>query len=113
VRDFQTAARLDDLTEGQLTAAQVSVEGTSVPLVLLKRGSEVFALGNVCTHAGGPLTEGTLVDDTVVQCPWHGSRFDMRAGRIVRGPATMAQPAYETRVRDGDVDVRRRREDDA
>jgi nitrite reductase/ring-hydroxylating ferredoxin subunit len=113
VGEFQTAARLDELPEGQLTAAQVKVEETSVQLVLLKRGSQVFALGNVCTHAGGPLAEGALVDGTCVQCPWHGSQFDMRDGRVVRGPATMVQPAYETRVRDGNVEVRLKREGDA
>ncbi len=109
LEDFSVAARLQDLADGRLTSAEVSAEGTKVPLVLLRQGSDVFALGNVCTHAGGPLAEGSLVDDTCVQCPWHGSWFDMRDGHIVRGPATIPQPAYQVRIRDGNVEVRRAR----
>ncbi len=104
---FHVAAKLDDLVDGRLTAAEITVEETRLPLVMLKQMSEVFTLGAVCTHAGGPLAEGTLVNGACVQCPWHGSWFDLRDGSIKRGPATMSQPAYETQIRDGNVEVRR------
>lgn len=75
--------------------------------VMLHHGAEgVFAIGAVCSHAGGPLEEGT-VEGACVTCPWHHSVFDMRDGRVVHGPATQPQPRYEARVVGGLVEVRR------
>ena len=65
----------------------------------------MYALAHTCAHLGAPLSEGKLEGD-VVQCPWHGSRFDFRDGSVDRGPAAYPQPKYETRVRDGMVEVR-------
>jgi nitrite reductase/ring-hydroxylating ferredoxin subunit/uncharacterized membrane protein len=108
VQDFQPAADAASLQEGRLTAGKISVNGQDVPIVLLKRGSEVLALGGACSHWGGPLAEGKLVDGECVQCPWHGSQFDMRNGSVQRGPATVTAPVFETRIRDGRVEVRTR-----
>ena len=108
VQDFQVAADAASLQEGRLTAGKISVNGQDVPLVLLKRGTEILALGGTCSHWGGPLGEGKLVDDDCVQCPWHGSHFDMRDGSVHKGPATAPAPVFETRVRDGRVEVRTR-----
>ncbi len=107
VDDFAPVGKLEALPDGQVTRAATTVGGEEVPLVLLRQGTQVYALANVCTHAGGPLAEGALVDGLCVQCPWHGSIFDFRDGRIQRGPATIPQPAFEVRVRDGNVEVRR------
>ena len=60
----------------------------------------------MCAHLGGPLAEGTVRDDSL-ECPWHGSRFALEDGRVLDGPATQPQPCFETRVRDGYVEVRR------
>lgn len=81
------------------------VEVAGVPVVLLKLGEKYFAIAATCTHAGGPLDEGELQGD-VVQCPWHGSRFRMRDGKVLTGPATFAQPRYDVRVRDGMIELR-------
>jgi Rieske Fe-S protein len=59
-----------------------------------------------CTHLAGPLDEGT-VEDGVVQCPWHGSRFCMRDGSVVTGPAVYAAPTFAARLRNGKVELRR------
>ena len=104
--EFQVAAPADSLPEGQLAPGEITVEGEKVPLVLLKRGSQVFALNGVCAHLGGPLAEGTLVDGDCVECPWHGSRFNMQNGSVVQGPAAYPQPHFEARIRDGNVEVR-------
>ena len=55
---------------------------------------------------GNVVDEGTLQGDCI-ECPWHQSRFDIHDGRVLGGPATMPQPRYETRVREGQVQLRR------
>ena len=101
--DFEPALAVADLPEHALR--RVTVAG--VPVVVLKSGEKYFAIAATCTHAGGPLDEGELQPGEVVQCPWHGSRFRMRDGKPLTGPATIAQPLYETRVRAGMLELRR------
>jgi nitrite reductase/ring-hydroxylating ferredoxin subunit len=76
-------------------------------VLLVRHSGQVHALADRCSHRGGPLHEGQLVDGCV-QCPWHGSRFLLDDGTIARGPASRPQPAYETRVVEGRVQVRSR-----
>jgi nitrite reductase/ring-hydroxylating ferredoxin subunit len=90
-----------DLPEGGMKAAQVG----EVMVMLARRNGTVYALANSCSHLGGPLAEGALEGDTVV-CPWHSSRFRLADGSIVNGPATCPQPHYETRIRNGQIEVR-------
>jgi len=103
---FRPVAKLDDLREGRLAAAELELGEAKVPLVLMRRGNEVLALNGTCSHLGAPLAEGQLVDEWCVECPWHGSRFDFRDGEVTRGPAAYPQPKFETRVRDGQVEAR-------
>jgi nitrite reductase/ring-hydroxylating ferredoxin subunit/uncharacterized membrane protein len=74
-------------------------------LVLVKSGGRIFAMSAVCSHLGGPLAKGTL-EDGGLRCPWHGSVFALEDGRVLNSPATIAQTCYETRVRDGQIEVR-------
>lgn len=70
-------------------------------LVVVRRGDALFALHDVCAHAGCSLAEkGTLVGDKL-ECQCHGSRFDLETGRVARGPATYDQPAFEMRRGEG------------
>ncbi len=82
------------------------VTASGVPVVLMRRGMQLYAISATCPHAGGPLDEGTL-DGDIVECPWHGSRFCMRDGRVLTGPATVHAPRYDVRVHNGQVEVRR------
>jgi nitrite reductase/ring-hydroxylating ferredoxin subunit/uncharacterized membrane protein len=75
------------------------------PVLLYRDGDAIWALGNKCAHAGGPLNEGTFRDGCV-QCPWHDSVFKVADGSVVHGPATQPQPRFETRTRDGQVEIR-------
>jgi nitrite reductase/ring-hydroxylating ferredoxin subunit len=99
------AAVLDDadLREGQLRC--VEADGTAV--MVARREGTLYALSNHCSHRGGPLHEGTI-DGLTVTCPWHDSVFDLRDGGLIHGPAAYPQPAWDTRVRDGRIEVRRR-----
>lgn len=90
-----------DLPEN--TPAGVDVEGRQV--LLHRSNGELHALDNVCSHAAGLLSRGE-VTDCVVTCPLHGSRFDLRTGQILRGPAQHPQPVLPTRVRNGWIEVR-------
>jgi nitrite reductase/ring-hydroxylating ferredoxin subunit/uncharacterized membrane protein len=82
---------------------QVEVDG--VPVLLARtRAGEVCALASTCTHLGGPLAEGSREGDTI-RCPWHGSRFDLRTGAVVEGPAVFVQPRLEARVRNDRIEV--------
>jgi nitrite reductase/ring-hydroxylating ferredoxin subunit len=76
-------------------------------VMLLRREGGIVALANRCSHRGGPLHKGSVDSDTVT-CPWHLSTFKLDDGSIVCGPATAPQPSYETRVRDGMIEVRNR-----
>jgi nitrite reductase/ring-hydroxylating ferredoxin subunit/uncharacterized membrane protein len=82
---------------------RVDVDG--VPVLLARsQGGEVCALANTCTHLGGPLAEGSREGDTVT-CPWHGSRFDLRTGAVVGGPAVFVQPRLEARLRNDKIEI--------
>jgi nitrite reductase/ring-hydroxylating ferredoxin subunit len=91
------------LSEGQ----PKRVEASGTPVLLVKKYGRICALAETCSHAGGPLSEGKIERDTVV-CPWHGSRFCLRDGSVIDGPATMPQPVLDVQVRDGQVLVRAR-----
>jgi nitrite reductase/ring-hydroxylating ferredoxin subunit/uncharacterized membrane protein len=100
-KEFVPVLAETELREGEMK--RVDAEG--VPVLLVRCEGEVCALAHTCSHLGGPLSEGKLEGD-VVQCPWHGSRFNVRDGSVVDGPATFPQPRFETRVREGQIEVR-------
>jgi nitrite reductase/ring-hydroxylating ferredoxin subunit/uncharacterized membrane protein len=101
--DWTDAVADGDLAEGQMRC--VDVEGTMV--MVARTGGDLFALSDSCSHRGGPLHEGEIQNGTVV-CPWHASVFDLRDGALIHGPAAYPQPAWDTRVRAGRIEVRRR-----
>jgi len=73
-------------------------------VLLARQRRRVCALLHACAHLGGPLSEGTLQDGSVV-CPWHGSEFALADGRVLNGPATQNQPCLMVREREGMVEV--------
>ena len=90
-----------DVPDDLLTA--VEAEGRQV--MLYRHRGSLYALDNICSHAGGLLSRGTVADLTVT-CPLHGSRFALADGCISRGPASQPQPVLRTRVRNGWIEVR-------
>lgn len=101
-RDFRPVCPLDSLVEG----VPRRVDHGDGAVVLVRSEGRVHGLGAQCAHLGAPMGEGWLQRGQIV-CPWHGSRYDLATGRTTRGPATAPLPCYETRVRDGQVEVRR------
>ena len=100
--DWTDASAFADVPDGEPT--RVVVDDT--PVMLLRDGGEVFALHDRCSHRGCSLSEGEIDGDVIV-CSCHGSRFDRRDGSVQQGPATAPQPAFETRVRDDRIEIRR------
>ncbi|WP_189980576.1 Rieske (2Fe-2S) protein [Streptomyces capoamus] len=79
-----------------------------VPVLIVRDDDGTLrALADRCSHLAGPLSEGTVADGCV-RCPWHGSVFRLSDGWNVSGPATAPQPAFETRVTGGQVEIRLR-----
>lgn len=82
------------------------VELNGYPILLYKHGKNISTITAQCSHAGGPLEEGSIREGCV-QCPWHGSVFDLTDGHVVHGPATLGQPRFQTRITDGQIEIRR------
>jgi nitrite reductase/ring-hydroxylating ferredoxin subunit/uncharacterized membrane protein len=100
--DFSAVIDTIELPERKLTR----VDANGIPVVLWKEGEQIYALAATCSHAGGPLDEGTCQDGSV-SCSWHGSTFRLSDGAVLNGPAVYAQPTFEVRVRNGKVELRR------
>lgn len=83
----------------------IRVVADGVPVVLVRRQENIYALSATCVHAGGPLDEGQLADERV-RCPWHGSTFRLSDGTALRGPAATDQPSWQVRVQDDRIQVR-------
>lgn len=94
-------AALRGLPDGK--PRRVDVEGT--PVLLLRQGDRIRAIGATCPHLAGPLDEGKIEGDTVT-CPWHGSVFSLDDGAVIHGPSTFPVTAYEIRINDGRVEIR-------
>lgn len=99
-KEWTAVLDADQLHEGTLTAAAA---GTT-PVLLLRRGKQVHALNDRCSHRGCLLHEGSVNGDTIT-CRCHGSTFRLD-GSIVRGPATAPQPRFDARLSDGKVEIR-------
>src|ERR1051325_357868 len=80
-RDLTAGTPTRDLTDRPL---QGEVRGEEV--LLVKRDSEIFAVGARCPHYGGPLAEGVIGGESI-RCPWHHACFSLRTGEAVRAPA--------------------------
>jgi nitrite reductase/ring-hydroxylating ferredoxin subunit/uncharacterized membrane protein YtjA (UPF0391 family) len=76
------------------------------PILLVREGDTIHAMHETCSHAGGPLSEGAIVDGCI-ECPWHGSRFSLADARARRGPTFYDQPRYEVRTGATGLEVRR------
>jgi nitrite reductase/ring-hydroxylating ferredoxin subunit/uncharacterized membrane protein len=99
-KEYTPVVPVADVPEATPVKAMVG----STALLVVRRGDLVYALKATCSHAGGPLAEGTLEGDTIV-CPWHASAFRLSDGAVRHGPATTQQVVYRARIANGQVEV--------
>jgi nitrite reductase/ring-hydroxylating ferredoxin subunit len=102
--DFVRVADIKDIQPSTMKAVEVAGEKICVANV----EGKYYAIGNVCTHVGGPLAEGTL-DGYEIECPWHGSKFDVRSGEPTRPPAKRPEPTYEIKVEGNNLLIGKRK----
>lgn len=100
--DFVAVLPENELAENSMRC----VKAGEVPVLLVRQNGELFAIAHTCSHMGGPLSEGELLEDSNVRCPWHGSVFSLKDGSVVDGPATAPQPKFDVRVNNGQIEVR-------
>lgn len=103
--DWADAGPSSEVAEGTLVRRMVG----DAAVLLVRRGGTVLALSDVCSHLAAPLSDGEVTEqngEPCIVCPWHGSVFSLRDGRVLAGPATAPQPVFETRVQGGTLQVR-------
>ncbi len=101
MENFVEVVKVDDVPPG--TATVVEVKGIEIALV--NSGGAFYAIGNECPHAGGPLGEGDLLEENQLECPLHGSVYDITTGEPVVGPADEPVPTYPVQVTNGIVKI--------
>ena len=99
--DLADGVALADLADGGKLVGHAGGK----PILLVRRGKDVFAVGAQCTHYNGPLGDGLVVGDTV-RCPWHHACFDLRTGEALRAPALSPVACWRVEQRDGKIFVR-------
>ena len=99
---FEKVAETSEIPPGGMKVFKV---GQTDVLVANVEG-KLYAIGNKCTHVGGPLGEGKLTG-SVVDCPWHGSKFDVKTGAVKTGPAVKPEPTYELKVENSSVWIKK------
>lgn len=99
--DFVPVLPEEELFENQ--PRRVDCHGNGV--LLIKQEGRIYAIGERCAHLGGPLAEGTL-GRLSIKCPWHGSTYSLETGKVLDGPSAYAQPCYQVRIQDGQIQVR-------
>src|SRR5262249_53711870 len=99
--DFVRVAKTSELGDPGKTLLEVDDR----IVVLIRTGGEYFCIDDVCTHDGGPLSEGQLANHTIA-CPRHGAKFDIRTGKALTMPATVDTAAHEVKVEGEDILVR-------
>jgi len=99
--DLAAGVALAQIGDGAMLLGHAQGE----PVLLARRGRDVFAIGAVCSHYGGPLEQGLLVDDTV-RCPWHHACFSLRNGEALRAPALNPVSCWRVEQQNGRAYVR-------
>lgn len=99
--EWASVARVDEVTAS--VPLVVDLDDAAVVLVLVD--DEIIAIEDICTHDGGEISEGCIVDGAI-ECPRHGARFCLRTGKVLSPPAYEPLHVFPVRIQDGKVSVR-------
>lgn len=100
MNELRPVSRVDAIPPG----GRIHFELGEESVILFNLGGEYYCIADLCTHDGGPLEDGELID-CQIECPRHGARFDIRTGKVTRLPATDPIPTYPVTVEDGIIYV--------
>lgn len=93
-------ATVDQIPQGKMKG--VVVKGLQEQILVANVNGKLYAMAARCTHVGGPLEEGPL-DGFTVTCPWHGSQFDIRTGKVLAAPAVEAKKTFKVTIKGRDI----------
>ena len=93
--NFETGCEIGNVPDGGMLLGHAFGE----PILVARQGPQLFAIGATCTHYGGPLAKGLMVDCTV-RCPWHHARFDLRTGEAIAAPALSDTSCWKIETQD-------------
>ncbi len=99
--DFTKIADAKDLPPGGSMCVEVGGERVAVFNV----DGTIYAIADACTHMGGVLSDGTVMDGTTVVCPWHGATFDLTTGNAIGAPADSAVKCYQVRCEGDEIQI--------
>ena len=97
---FVTVAKVGEIPEGGVKIVRLD----DVPIAIIRLADGYYALEDICTHDGGPVAEGPIVDGAI-ECPRHGARFDIRTGEVLSPPALVPVPTYSVQIVGEDIQV--------
>jgi nitrite reductase/ring-hydroxylating ferredoxin subunit len=98
-----SALDVSEVAEGKPTKAKAGAQ----TLVVVRLAKQIHALHDTCAHQGCSLSEQGKVVGDAIECQCHGSRYRLRDGLVIRGPAVYDQPHYEVREAEGKLEARR------
>ena len=93
-------AEIGEVTHGGMKIAKAGEKN----LMLCNVAGEYYCVDNVCTHDGGTLSEGELIDDEI-ECPRHGAHFNVKTGAVMTLPAIFPIATYSVKVEGKDIKV--------
>jgi glycine betaine catabolism B len=99
---FTKVADVKDIPPSKMM--EVEVDDNKILIANIE--GKYYAIGNICTHEGGPLADGTL-SGYQVECPWHGSKFDVRTGEVTNPPANEPELSYEIKIDGNQILIKR------
>jgi len=99
MREFINVATVDEIPPGDSKLVEIGFTG----IALFNLDGEIYAIEDMCTHDGGPLVEGTVVNGCEVKCPRHGARFDIRTGAALSFPAFEPTRTFAVRIEGNQV----------
>ena len=101
VGEFVRVATVDQLPPGTLLSVEMP-DGLKICLAHTEDG-EIYAISDRCTHRDFPMSTGTLHGGDTIECAWHGARYDLKTGRVIRLPAFKAIKTFEVKVEGDDI----------